>query len=159
MAKINKTEEKKPKIYDGLDLRKMAEEVDAIKIQRRGGTLKPRFDLYCESKKLLRYGHYGETIICDAGGYHAACEMWAEIQKVRAPKMAAEHARLEQLDKMKPETEQLAKKMQIRKCVMCPNTLSQHLSHYCSGSCLARAREQGIYGREEQHLEAINAID
>lgn len=42
-----------------------------------------------------------------------------------------------------------------RKCVMCPNLCPGNSQWYCSGGCLNKAKEQGIYGREEQHLEAL----
>lgn len=37
-----------------------------------------------------------------------------------------------------------------RTCVMCPNKCPGSSRYYCSGGCLTKAKEQGIYGHEEE---------
>jgi hypothetical protein len=134
--------------YDGADLLKMEKEVNALKADRRGGKLCGRLDLYLEAKGIIRFDEYGQMICRDASAYTTAQEMWSIIERKNAPAKHAEHEKLRQLSQS-PEAQHLSRS---RTCVICTKTLAGHAQWYCSGVCVAEAKQRGVYGREEQQL-------
>lgn len=112
MAKIKQiTDQPKPKLYDDLDVKKLADAVDGFEQERVGVRLQPPFDLYCQSVGILRFDAWGSRILQDAPGYHTQCQMWAEVESKRRK---VDHAKRKELEELqKAETAHLAEALSI----------------------------------------------
>lgn len=40
-------------------------------------------------------------------------------------------------------------------CIMCTKRCPEYSRYYCSGECIKNAKDQGIYGREEEYLASL----
>ncbi len=104
-----------------------------------------------EVEGVYTMAQYDDLCKVKQGMWQCQYQTWHNLRTVR--KMGEEMSR-----KFGWNTKGPAGLPSNRTCIMCPTKLTGNLRYYCSGGCVAKARERGIYGHEEQHKERSEAL-